>query len=334
MMKTARLFGSGELRIVQEEIPVPNTGETLLRVKTVGICGSDLHWFEHSAIGSDNLQKPLILGHEFSGIRLDTGEMVAVDPAVACGSCLLCQEGHPNLCLNIRFAGHGDQDGALREIIAWPEANLVSVPAHMDPAETALLEPLGVAIHALNLAKLKGGEKIGVIGCGPIGLLVVQAARAYGVKAVISSDRLAHRAEAAMLLGADEAVLAAEDGFTSAAAIGQIGIGLDVVFECAGDNPAVESAVDIVRPGGKVVLVGIPADNRTSFEASNARRKGLTLLLCRRMKHTYPRAIEMVNQGWVQLKPLITDRFSFEEVKQAFNSAQAHQGIKTVVDIS
>jgi L-iditol 2-dehydrogenase len=308
-VRALRLHGRGDLRLHEEERPRPGPGETLVRVRAVGLCGSDLHWFGEGAIGETPVTRPLVLGHEFAGVTED-GRRVAVDPAVPCQSCALCLEGHPNLCEGVRFAGHAENDGGLREWVAWPERCLVPLPAGLTEADGALLEPLGVALHAVDLAHLRPGARVGVFGCGPIGLLIVRLARLCGAGQIVATDlgERPHRLEAARHLGA--LAFAAEKG-REARAIRDAtsGRGLDVALEVAGENAAVDAAVDAVRPGARVVLAGIPAEERTSFVAATARRKGLTLVLARRMKHTYPRAIRLVESGRVDLGSAITHRF-------------------------
>jgi L-iditol 2-dehydrogenase len=318
-MKTIRLHAPGNLLLHEEPEPVPAPGEALIRVTAVGICGSDLHWFGEAGIGDARLQKPLVLGHEFAGVIAAgprKGQRVAVDPAVPCRACEYCREGNPNLCEQIRFAGHGSEDGALREYIAWPEECLFPLPEALSDADGVMLEPLGVAIHAVDLALLRVGSSVGVFGCGPIGLLIVQLARLAGAQKVLVTEPLPHRLEAACRLGARE--------WTP-------GQGVDVAFEVAGENAAVETAVTAVRPGGTVILAGIPAEDRTAFPASVARRKGLTLKLVRRMKFTYPRAIHLVESGRVDVSSLVTHSFPLEKAGEAFALAQRRDGLKVII---
>jgi len=202
-MKSVRLHGTGDLQIHDEEVPVAGEGEKLIRVKSVGVCGSDLHWFSEGSIGDAKLEHPLVLGHEFAGSTVD-GQRVAIDPAIPCGHCEFCEHGHPNLCANLIFAGHGKQDGALRELVAWNEKSLFPIPDSISDDDGAMLEPLGVAIHAVDLGKLKAGMTVGVFGCGPIGLLILQIARLSGAATILSTDKLAHRVEAAKALGASQ----------------------------------------------------------------------------------------------------------------------------------
>ena len=330
-----RLHGVGELRLHEEPAPMPDPHEALIRVRAVGLCGSDLHWFSEGGIGDALISKPLVLGHELAGEVLagaHAGECVAIDPAIPCGHCSSCQHGHPNLCPYVKFAGHGEQDGGLREQMAWPEEHLFPLPDSISPAEGAMLEPLGVALHAVNLAKAQIGIRAGVFGCGPIGLLVIQLLRMLGASEIIATEVLPHRLEAAEQFGATR-VFQAQNGLESAQILAiNHGEGLDVCIEAAGENAAVESAVETARPGARVVLAGIPADDRTSFRASSARRKGLTIKLCRRMKHTYPRAIRLVESGKIDVAGLISHRYPLKNYQQAIETAVQRKGLKVVIE--
>jgi L-iditol 2-dehydrogenase len=334
-MKVLRLHGVQDLRLHDELVPNPKAGEVLVQVKAVGICGSDLHWFAEEGIGDARLEKPLVLGHEFAGVVASgprQGQRVAVDPCITCGKCEFCLQGDPNLCIAHTFAGHGMTDGGLREYLAWPEEFLVPIPDQLTDEDGAMLEPLGVALHTVDLGHLRTGMSVGVFGCGPIGLLAIQLARLSGAVQVVATDRLPHRLEAARAVGADF-VLQAESGSHESAAIlaATKGRGVDVAFEIAGEDDAVETAVAVAKPGGCVILAGIPGEDHTSFTASVARRKGLTLRMVRRMKLTYPRAIRLVESGQVDVRPLVTARFPLEKTAEAFAAAQRREGIKVVI---
>ena len=324
------MHASNDLRFHDEPVPVPGMGEVILHVKAVGICGSDLHWYQEGNIGDTRLEHPLVLGHEFAAIT-ETGERVAVEPSISCDHCEYCLRGDPNLCENLIFAGHGIHDGALRQQMVWPQRCLFPIPDRLSYADGVMLEPLGVAMHAVNLGKLQVGMRVGVFGTGPIGLLIVQLARLRGAKMIIVTDKLSHRLEAARSLGASKAILVETETNTIEVAAATGGHGLDVAFEVAGENEAVEAAITSVRPGGRVVLAGIPEDDRTSFSASTARRKGLTLVLVRRMKHIYPSAIQLVESGQVDVRSLVTHTFPFEQTTEAFSVAARREGLKVVV---
>jgi L-iditol 2-dehydrogenase len=327
-MLVARLHGAGDLRLRDEPVPRPGSGECLVRVEAVGICGSDLHWFEEGAIGDARLEHPLVVGHEFAGVVEDgalAGRRVAVDPAIPCERCDLCREGHPNLCPAVRFAGHASCDGGLRRFISWPADRLHPLPDSMDGVTGALLEPLGVAIHAVDLGHVDVGARVAIAGCGPIGLLLQQVLTAAGATLALAVEPLAHRREAATRMGAESA-LAPED----VASWDEPPV--DVAFEAAGTDDAVDAALRVARPGARVVLAGIPAGDTTTFSASVARRKGLTLVVVRRMKEVYPRAIRLVAAGAVDVRSLVTHRFPLARAGEAFESAAAREGLKVVVE--
>jgi L-iditol 2-dehydrogenase len=327
----ARLHGPGDVRIGDEARPEPEPGQSLVRVTAVGLCGSDLHWYDEGGIGDARLERPLVIGHELAGVVAAgprRGQRVAVDPAIACGRCRLCRAGHHNLCPDMRFAGHGHCDGGLREYLAWPDELLHPLPDEIGDAEGALLEPLGVALHALDLGHVRVGATVAVVGCGPIGLLLVRAARLAGAVTVLAVDPLDHRREAALRLGADHA-------WTPPTVPDRVGatvdLGVDVAFEVAGTDDAVDTAVLTARPGARVVLVGIPDGDTTTFRASVARRKGLTLALARRMNHAYPRAIDLVRRGLIDVSPLVTERYPLPEAASALAAATTRRGLKVVV---
>jgi L-iditol 2-dehydrogenase len=331
-MKVIRLHAHGELHLHDEPEPVPVAGEAVVRVKAVGVCGSDLHWFSEGEIGDAKLEHPLVLGHEFAG-ETEDGQRMAVDPAMPCGHCEFCERGHPNLCENMLFAGHGKTDGALREYASYPPRCLFPLPDSLSFADGAMLEPLGVAIHAVDLGKLRAGMSVGVFGCGPIGLLIIQMARLSGASNILATDVLPHRVEAARRFGADQAILAEAGRELDAIRTATNGRGVDVAFEAAGEQEAVDVSIAAVLPGGKVILVGIPSDDNTSFRASTARRKGLTIKLVRRMKHTYPRAIELVLKRLVDVRSIITHRFPLEEAREAFRVAERREGLKIIIEV-
>jgi L-iditol 2-dehydrogenase len=331
-MKSVRLHGTGNLQIHEEAVPAAGAGEELVRVKAVGVCGSDLHWFAEGSIGDAKLDHPLVLGHEFAGMTQE-GQRVAIDPAIPCGNCEYCVHGHPNLCANLIFAGHGQTDGALREWLAWSVKSLIPIPDSISDADGAMLEPLGIAIHTVDLGKLKSGMTVGIFGCGPIGLLIMQVAKLSGAARIIATDKLAHRVDAAKRFGADQAFLVDEDSRLDEIGAATNGRGVDVAFEAAGTQDAVDTAVAAVSPGGKVVLAGIPGDDETSFSASTARRKGLTIKLVRRMKHTYPRAIELVSKGLVDVRSVVTHRFPLEDAVEAFRVAERREGLKIIIEV-
>ncbi|MFN2305288.1 MAG: zinc-binding dehydrogenase, partial [Anaerolineales bacterium] len=336
-MKAIRFYGINDLHLVEIPKPTSKPNEILLRTASVGICGSDVHYFNEGGTGSIQLDRPLILGHEFSAYIEEgpkKGQLVAVDPALPCGYCEFCREGNPNLCINMQFAGAEDTDGALREFLPWPKECLYPLPEGITPQEGAMLEPLGVAIHALRLGKLFPGMDVGIFGTGSIGLLTIQMAKLAGASRIFATDKISHRLEYAQECGATDIIIA--DGNEIERILTTTnGRGLDVTFEAAGDDgTAVETAVQTAKNGGTAVLIGIPSEDRTHFTASAARRKGITIKLSRRMKNTYPTAIRLISAGKIDLRQLITHHFTMNDYRQAFKVAAQRQGVKVFIDFN
>ena len=331
-MRAARLYGAGDLRLADEPAPATEPGQELVRVTAVGICGSDLHWWDEAGIGDAVITRPLVLGHEAAGVieaGPRRGTRVAIDPAITCGTCRPCLDGYRNLCARIRFAGHGDQDGAMRELLAWPSGLLHPLPDSVTDTDGALLEPLGVAIHALDLGHVRLGARVAVVGCGPIGLLLIAVLRTAGARHIAAFEPLPHRREAALRYGADVCL---RPDILPADLRELVGEGADAVFEMAGTADAVTLSMAAARPGGRVVLGGIPSDDRIAFEASTARRKGLTIAMVRRMNNTYGRAIALAAAGSFSLAPLVTDRFGLASAGPAFRIAAKRKGLKVIIE--
>ena len=340
-MRALRLFGPRDLRIVEEPRPHPGAGEVGLRIRAVTVCHSDIHYYKFGRIGDTVSAVPLVLGHEFCGEVVElgdgvdnvaVGDLVAVEPAVSCGTCRYCLEGNPNLCLNLLFAGTPPLDGALREYMTFRSEFLYPLPSTFTADEGAVLEPLGVAIHAWDLAKVRIGETVAVVGCGPIGLLVVQLARIGGAERILAIEPLAYRREAAAELGAIP--LSPDDKLTGRIESLTDGHGVDVAIEVAGNLEAQEISARGTKRGGTVVLVGIPPEDKLMLTHHVARRKGLTLKLCRRMKLTYPRAIGLTERRMVDLASLVTHHFSLEEADAAFRLVEDYADgvIKAVIE--
>jgi L-iditol 2-dehydrogenase len=334
-MIAARLHGVGDLRVAAEPGPAePPAGWSLLAVTSVGICGSDLHWFTEGGIGENRIEHPVVPGHEFAAVALTgphAGKRVAVDPAIACTTCEMCRMGYHNLCPTVRFAGHGTLDGALQERLVWPDHLLHPLPDELSDDAGALLEPLGVAIHAVGVSHLRPGSDVLVVGAGPIGVLTCQVARHQGAARVFVVEPLDHRRATALRCGAD-AVFAPEHGAAEVwDATG--GRGVDVAIEMAGTDAAIETAVTAIRPGGRVALAGIPSEDTSSFPAAAARRKGLTFAMVRRMNDTYPRAIALATAA-IDLDLLVTERHPVVDAEKAFRAAAERHGDKVVVAVS
>jgi L-iditol 2-dehydrogenase len=334
-MKAARLYGVGDIRVGDEPVPEPGPGETLVQVTAVGLCGSDLHWFSEGAIGDAQLSQPLVLGHEAAGVIAAgprRGQRVAIDPAIPDNTCRACRDGYRNLCPHVRFSGHGRTDGSLRQFMTWPDELLPPLPDELSDHDGAVLEPLGVAIHSIDLGHLPFAGRAAVVGCGPIGLLTIQLLRRAGAESIVAFEPLPHRREAAATLGADQVVDPGELGPGLEALPELVGYGVDVAFEIAGGDAGVGLAMHAARPGGRVTLGGIPDDDHIGFGASLARRKGLTIAMVRRMNEVYERAISLVARGQVDTASLVTDWFGLDETAAAFATATKRAGLKVVVE--
>jgi L-iditol 2-dehydrogenase len=331
-MEVLRLHGAHDVRIHHEPEPVAAPGEELVRVTAVGLCGSDLHWYEDGGIGESLVDEPLVLGHELGGVVVSgprAGERVVVEPADPCGVCEFCRGGNGNLCPDVRFLGHAPVHGGLRTLMAWPQRLLLPAPDSIEGDHIALLEPLGIALHGIDLGHLKRGMSAGVFGAGPIGLFIIRALRAMGASRIIATDAKPHRVKAALASGADEAWLTEVDGQPEG--IREVAK-VDVGFEVAGEDAALESALIAARPGGRVVVVGIPPTNRHAFSAGEARRKGLTVAWSRRMKAIHMlRAIELADHGVVSLDAMISATYPLAQAAQAFEDLVARRGLKIVV---
>ena len=315
-MKAARLYGPKDMRIDRiASPPAPGSGEVLLQVKATGICGSDLHSYMDARIGDIALQSPLVLGHEFAGeivacgpgasdgddASLGEGQRVAVDPATPCHRCEFCERGHPNLCRRLHFCGLWPDDGSLREFMLVPSRSCFPLPDSIDDVGGAMLEPLGIALHAVDLAHLRVGESAAVLGAGPIGLLILKIAILSGAGPVFVTDRLPWR------LGARSPFRRNSGRHQRADPVATIsrqtaGRGVDVVFEAAWGGETVTQSAELACLGGRLILVGIPSGDELVMRASPARRKGLTVKFSRRMKNTYPRALALVTSGAVSFR--------------------------------
>jgi L-iditol 2-dehydrogenase len=347
-MQAARLHGPSDLRV--ESIPhpgPPGPGEVLLRVHVTGICGSDLHSYQDARIGDAVISSPLVLGHEFSGVveaigsnskdghfePLTPGTLVAVDPAQPCHECEMCEQGHPNLCHHLSFCGSYPYGGSLCQWLHMPAHCCFPVSSGVDSESAALLEPLGVAVHAVDLACLRVANSVAILGAGSIGLLILQVARLAGADPVFVTDKFPWRLEVAQRLGGVPISCDSEDSVKKILAETH-GRGVDVVIEAAWCDHSVGQAAEMARLGGRMVLVGISADDRLGMKHSTVRRKGLSILLCRRMKHCYPRAIHLAAQGRVDLRGLVTHRFPLAQAPEAFalNTAYRDQVVKVIID--
>lgn len=348
-MRAARLHGPRDLRV--EHVPHPGRpgpGEALLRVTAAGICGSDLHTYNTGRIGDTVLKAPLILGHEFAAVveavgpesvdgefhPIEPGTPVGVDPAQACGRCVMCDRGHPNLCERIRFCGVASDDGCFAEFIRMPARCCFPVPVEFDPAVTVMLEPFGIALHTVDLARVRVGCSVALIGAGPVGLCILEGLRLAGAGPILVSEKLAWRRALAEKLGGIPLDPAGGDPVKKVLeATG--GRGVDVAIEAAWTDESVRVACEMLRLGGTLAIVGISDDDQVVLKHSTVRRKGLTVLFVRRMKLTYPRAIGLAKRGAVNLAGMVSHRIPLQQIAESFamNSEYRDGVVKIIVEM-
>lgn len=321
MSRAFYIRGPRDVRVAPFNLRPGKPDEVLLEVSAVGLCGSDLHYYKDGGIGSAKIQEPFVPGHEFGGRLVDdlpelglaSGALVAVDPNNACGHCTHCREGYPNLCPSVEFIGAPPFDGAMTERLWVPKGSVVPVPEAFTATDAAMLEPLGVAIHAVGLAKPRLMEQVALVGCGPIGLLILQVLRVAGAGEILAVDPLAHRRDAAARLGASQTGASVTEIQTWTS-----GEGAPLVVEATNSPEGMHDAVRAARIGGRVVLVGIPDGGTYTLPAAEARRRALKIKFARRMGEVYPLAIALVASGRVDVASVVSHTFPLEETPEAF----------------
>ncbi len=334
-MKAARLHGIRDIHIDEVPRPEPGPGEVLLKMAAVGVCGSDVHYYLDGGIGDAVIAAPITMGHEPSayvaalgaGVEgLEIGQLVAIEPAIPCGHCEMCLTGHPNLCPNVRFCGTPPIDGVFSDYAVMPADNCVPLPEGFSAVEGALLEPLGVAIHTVDLSHLRVAQSIVVLGAGPIGLLIAAVARAAGAGQILMTEPIPERRAFALNYIADAVFDPSSEDVVAAVQEATNGRGVDIAFEAAGAADTPQNAVDMLRPGGTLVLCGIPSgEDKLTLTASSTRRKGTTIKMVRRMKFVYPRGIRLVQRGMVDLKAIATHFFTLDDIPRAFEMVAGYE---------
>lgn len=344
MMKAAQWFAPRDIRLVDVEKPVPRPHEALIRIESIGICGSDLHYYLEGRIGGTVITSPLILGHEFGGIVESVGaaaapslvgRRVAVEPGIPCLKCESCKTGHYNVCTEMFFPGGPPYHGVLCEYAAFHAGFCFPVPDSIGAVEAAMIEPLAVAVHTVELAQLKPGETAAILGLGPIGLLTAQVAKKSGVGLLIGTDVLDYRVEAGKRYGVDESFNGANASTVETIMRLTGGRGVDVAFDAARSSDTPSLACQVTRPGGRCVFTGISGKDNDPIPVGVARRKELTIRWCRRFCHDYPRSIGMVANGMIDVTSLVTHSFPLERTRDAFElvAANADHVLKASIDL-
>ncbi len=343
-MKAAVLTALREIEI--RNLPSPNITsphEVLLRLKTVGVCGSDVHYYTTGRIGGQVVEYPFTVGHEAAAVveqtgpavrRVRTGDRVAIEPAVVCHQCDQCRAGRRNTCRNLRFLGcPGQLPGCLSEFIVMPEECCLPIPESMNFAAATLAEPLAIGMYAVKQSVNMDNARIGILGLGPIGLSVMLCARQAGAQKIYGADILDYRCRVAADHGADwvgnpEKVNLVEEVARREPLL------LDAVFECCGQQKALDQAVRLLKPGGRLMIVGIPEFERYSFVADLARRREICLQHVRRQNQCAELAISMIAEQKINPEFMATDHYRLEQCQTAFRQVEnyANGVIKAMID--
>lgn len=333
--RMAYLDASHRFTIREEPVPRPGDGEVLVRIMANGICGSDVHFFHEGKLGNFVVEEPYVPGHEASGVvaglgpgvrGLSVDDRVVVEPGIPCGRCGFCRDGRYNLCREVVFLSAPPINGTFCDYLVIRADSVHPMPQGMSFEQGALVEPAAVAVHAVNRAGVRNGDTAVVLGCGPIGLMTIQALKAAGGSKVVCVDLVPRRRERALGLGAD---LATEADEKNPALLE----GADVVFETAGSSRATALAFGCARPGGTVVQVGWPEVNRVELDIAGFLDKELDYVAVNRYANAFPTAIAWIADGRIKATDMITHRFPLAEIEDAFRFTLEHRDevIKTVV---
>ncbi len=341
-MKVAIMTGAKQMEWVEKDIQKPNCGEVLIKLEYVGICGSDLHFYEEGRLGNWIPEGPLTLGHEPGGVIVEVGEgvrdlcvgdKVAIEPGVPCGQCELCKKGYYNLCPDMSFmAIPKEREGVFSEYCVHPASMCYKLPKNVDTLEGALIEPLAVGFHAAAIAEAEIGQSAIVLGCGCIGLVTIMVLKARGINEIYAVDVIEKRLSKAKEVGAKEVFNGKEFDIVKFAK-SLPGGGVNIVFETAGTEFTTKQSAKLIKNGGRVVLVGMCANPEVVVDIGSLSEKEGDLKTIFRYRNLYPAAIKAVSEGIIPLKSIVSHEFEFKDVIEgvAYNVNNKHDVIKAVV---
>lgn len=341
-MKAAVLESQGNIQVKEVPMPSVKADEALVEVKCIGICGSDVHYYEHGKIGRYEVKQPIILGHELAGVVVEVGESVqhikvgdrvAVEPGVTCGRCENCKSGRYNLCPDVVFMATPPVDGAWAEYVAVRADFLFPIPDEMSFEEGALLEPLSVGFHAMKRAQVQPNDRVLVTGLGPIGQLAVAAARLFGVTEIYGSDVVEYRRELAKTMGITDVCDPMTESIQDKVNEWSQGKGVDVIIETSGNAGAIGASTAQVKRGGKIVLIGLPAASSIGMNINELIDGEIDVLGVFRYANTYPAAIRALQSGDIQLEKTITHKFKLDNIQEALDMAihQKNSSMKIMI---
>lgn len=343
-MKAMRL--TGILKMEMMEIPEPviaGPKDVKIKLKVLGICGSDIHYYVNGRIGSQVVKYPFTVGHECAGIVTETGagvkrvrpgDIVAIEPAMPCWECDQCLAGRHHTCRKLKFLGcPGQAEGSLMEYIVMPEESCFPLPGNLTADHGAISEPLAIGVYSVKSAGGIRNMSVGIFGFGPIGMSVLLAARAENAGSMFITDKIDERLSIAKEEGAAEILNPLKHDIINEIRKSSP-LGLDVVFECCGQQEAFDQAVDILKPGGNLIVVGIPEFEKWLVDADNARRKEISLRFIRRQVDCVQSSIDMMESGLIKIEKMITHRFPFTKTKEAFDLVAGYSDgvMKAMID--
>jgi L-iditol 2-dehydrogenase len=343
-MRAMMLTGIRQMEM--KNIPEPvllKPNDVKIRMTVLGICGSDIHYYTQGQIGSQKVIYPFTVGHEGAGIvvevgpavsRVKPGDAIAIEPAMPCRECDQCLAGRPHTCRKLRFLGcPGQAEGCLMEYIVMPEESCFPLDRRLTPDHGSISEPLAIGVYSVKKSGEIKGLKTGILGFGPIGMSVLLAAKAQGAGKIYVTDKIDARLSIALKEGASGTFNPLKENIVEHI-MKKESLGLDVVFECCGQQEAFDQAVEVLKPGGKLIVVGIPEFDRWTMSVDNTRRKEISLRFIRRQVDCVESALEMMNTGLINVDNMVTHRFPFEKTKEAFDLvAEYKDGVmKAMID--
>jgi L-iditol 2-dehydrogenase len=346
-MKAMKLTGIRQMKMM--EVPTPQiekSNDVLIKMTRVGVCGSDVHYFATGQIGSQVVTFPYTVGHEGAGIveavgngvkDIKVGDRIAVEPAVPCFDCDQCNAGRPHTCRTLKFLGcPGQIEGCLSEYLIMPEASCFKITDSMTYDEAALSEPLAIGVYAVKQSIPLQGKTIGILGSGPIGLSVLLPALAQGAEKVYMTDKIDARLELAKSAGATWTGNPDKTDIVEAVSVHEPLL-LDAIFECCGDQDAIDQAVKLLKPGGKLMMIGIPPTlEKFGFYTDDCRRKELCIQNVRRQNHCVQSALDMIDRKDFNVNIMTTHRFDFADCQAAFELVASYKDgvVKAMIDFN
>ncbi len=343
-MKAMMLTGIRQMEM--KDIPEPvleNPNEVKIKMIVSGICGSDIHYYTQGQIGSQKVKYPFTVGHEGAGVvvevgskvnKVKPGEVIAIEPAMPCWECDQCLAGRHHTCRKLRFLGcPGQAEGCLMEYIVMPEQSCFPLSGKLTPDNGSISEPLAIGVYAVTKSGGVENLKMGIFGFGPIGMSVMLAAKTQGVENIYVTDKIDKRLSIAEKEGAYFTGNPLKED-VAAKILQKTNLGLDIVFECCGQQEAMDQAVDVLRPGGRLIVIGIPEFDRWSMSVETTRRREISLQFIRRQVDCVEHALEMMRTGSISVDNMVTHRFPFNKTKEAFDLvAEYKDGVmKAMID--